>query len=172
VFEDNDEFYMVLETKSIGKIMLYRNQIWPDKWELVKVLLDNIKAVDPLVFKHEGLWWIICTIDSAGTGLEQSELHVFYSEDLLHGEWLAHPSNPVLIDSYYGRNAGFFEKDSKLFRCSQSYKNFRYGFQLNFHEILKLTPEVYQEELTKIPSIENCHTYSTTKSFTVIDYKS
>ncbi len=46
VFEYNGEIYMIPETKEAKQIRLYKSKEFPFKWNLDKVLLDNIEVVD------------------------------------------------------------------------------------------------------------------------------
>ena len=171
IFQFEESIYMIPESKSVEKIILYKNVEWPNKWNSVSILLDGVKAVDTVVFRHNEIWWLLTTFDSAGTNLSQSELHIYYSLDLESENWTKHSMNPVLIDSYKGRNAGFFLDGKKLIRCSQSMKNFRYGRNLNFHEIVNITEHEYQETDLDLGIFDNCHSYDSKNHFTVLDIR-
>src|SRR6056300_268043 len=44
VFEDNGKIYMIPETGDSGKIILYEAKEFPDKWEPVKVIAENVRT--------------------------------------------------------------------------------------------------------------------------------
>jgi hypothetical protein len=133
------------------------------------VLLDGVKAVDSIIFWHKEIWWLLTTFDSAGTNMSQSELHLYFSPELESNNWTKHRKNPVLIDSYKGRNAGFFYDNNRLIRCSQSMKNYRYGSNLNFHEIVELSVEEYVEVDLDLGVFDNYHSYDTKNGISVLD---
>ena len=103
------------------------------------------------------------------------ELFLFYSDDLLSGQWTPHPLNPIVSDVKRARPAGsLFVEDGKLFRpsqfCSTSYG---YGFDLN--EIERLSESEYCERTTMSvrpdwdKKVLATHTYSKQGRLTVID---
>lgn len=171
VFQFENQIFMIPETKSLGQIVLYRNVEWPLKWEKFHVLIENICAVDTVIFHKNGIWWLLTSMDSANTNIAQSELHIFYSQNLVGNTWKPHKNNPVVVNSYYGRNAGLFFTNNKIIRCSQSYKDFVYGNSLNMHEIVEIDENSYVEKIIQKDILKNSHTYSTTSNITVIDYR-
>jgi hypothetical protein len=169
IFEFKKNIYMVPESKSAEKVFLYKNITWPDKWQQISVILEGSKAVDSVVFRHDEIWWLLTTFDGAGTSMSQSELHVYFSPELESGNWEKHPKNPVIIDSYKGRNAGFFMDRKRLIRCSQSMQDYQYGRKLNFHEITKLTIFEYLETDLDLGNFSYSHSYDTKYGISVID---
>src|SRR5205085_8739929 len=49
VFKYAEEFYMIPETSEHSTIELYKCVSFPDKWEFVMNLMENIKAVDTTI---------------------------------------------------------------------------------------------------------------------------
>jgi len=169
IFEFKTNIYMIPESKSAEKVILYKNITWPDKWQQVSVLLEGTKAVDSVIFRHDDIWWLLTTFDSAGTNMSQSELHVYFSPELESVGWKKHPKNPVIIDSYKARNAGFFIDGDRLIRCSQSMQNYQYGSKINFHEIIKLTNSEFLETDLDLGNFSESHSYDTKFGVSVID---
>ena len=169
IFEFKTNIYMIPESKSAEKVILYKNVTWPDKWQQVSVLLEGVKAADSVIFRHDEIWWLLTTFDSAGTNMSQSELHVYFSPELESVDWKKHPKNPVIIDSYKGRNAGFFIDGDRLIRCSQSMQNYQYGSKMNFHEIIKLTNSEFLETDLDLGNFSESHSYDTKFGVSVID---
>ena len=101
--------------------------------------------------------------------MSQSELHLYFSSELESNNWISHRKNPVIIDSYKGRNAGFFYDKNRLIRCSQSMKNYKYGSKLNFHEITELSEQEYIEEDLDLGILDNYHSYDTKNGLSVLD---
>lgn len=164
--------FMVPETKSENAIFLYKCVSWPLKWERHLKLIDKVSAVDSIVFFYNNLWWIITTKGGWQGDRTQSELHIYFSENLLSTDWKEHKKNPVLINSYYGRNAGLVESNGVVYRCSQALRNYTYGSELNFHKIICISPEEYIEELLTESKLSNVHTYDSKGGLTVIDFRS
>jgi len=169
IFEFKKNIYMIPETKSVSKVILYKNISWPNEWQEISVLLEGTKAADSVIFRHNKVWWLLTTFDSAGTNMAQSELHVYFSTELESSKWEKHPQNPVIVDSYKGRNAGFFIYGDKLIRCSQSMQNYQYGSKLNFHEITELTKLEYFETDLDLGNFSYSHSYDTKYGLSVID---
>ena len=169
IFQVEDEIFIMPETKSQNEIVLYRCKKWPLNWERFYVLIPNIQAVDNLIFYHGKYWWILSTSSITGDLNCQSELYLYFSKDLLSTNWSPHINNPIIINSYFGRNAGLYFDGEFLFRCSQAHKNGVYGSDVNFHKILKLDTNSYVEELVPEMKITNCHTFDSKFGLTVID---
>jgi hypothetical protein len=161
--------FLIPESKAKNAIALYKCVEWPLKWEQQGIIIDNVSAVDSLVFYSSNLWWLFTT-KSPLEGLKaQSELHLYYSDSLNGSEWSPHPLNPVVIDSYYGRNAGLVNDGTELIRCSQANKKGLYGSEVNFHKIIKLTINEYQEVLIDDFKMPGCHSFDSKFGLTVVD---
>lgn len=169
VIQVGSENFLIPESKAKNEIALYKCVEWPLKWKQQGVILDNISAVDSIVFYFNNLWWLFTT-KSPLKGLKaQSELHLYFSDSLNGSEWKPHPLNPVVINSYYGRNSGFISDGTEFFRCSQANKKGVYGSELNFHKIIKLTINEYQEVLIDDFSMPGCHSFDSKFGLTVVD---
>lgn len=173
LIEKNGSVYMIPETKARKTIELYRSTEFPHNWELVRIIADNILAVDTTIFEHAGKLWLFTNIAVPG-GSTFDELHLFYA-DSLEGEWTPHPKNPVVSDVRRARPAGvLFWEGEKLVRPSQDC-SLRYGYAMTFNEVQILSEKDYKERpFSRIephwcPGSICTHTYNRTDEFEVLD---
>ena len=137
--------------------------------------MENIEALDSTLLREGGRWWLFATIREYGRSSPNDELFIFSSEDLLGGQWEAHPMNPVISDVTRARPAGRIFRDGEYWiRPSQDCSEL-YGYAFNFSRILTLTREEYEEELltSVYPNwddrIKGTHSFAREGSLTVID---
>ncbi len=174
IFEYDGETYMIPETGGNRTIELYRCTHFPDQWEFHKTLMQDVRAVDATLIKHEGRWWMFVTIAEHGNTTWDT-LHLFHADDPLSDSWMPHPLNPVLSDVRTARMAGrIFHNGSSLIRPSQD-SSHRYGFGLNLNEITKLSTTEYAEKqidhLEPVPNsdVKAIHTFNFSTNWTMID---
>jgi hypothetical protein len=175
LFEDDNSLFMIPETSENRTIELYKCIDFPLKWELYKVLMNDLSAVDSTILKHNNKYWLFCNIKENEGASSLDELFLFYSDSLLNGEWTSHPCNPIVSDVSQSRPAGnIFNENDKLYRPSQdSAKGYGYGMKIN--EIIELNETSYKE--VTIQSIQpnwakdliSTHTINNTGKLTVID---
>lgn len=173
VFEDHGNVFMVPESRSSRKVVLYRATDFPSTWTPEATLLENTYAVDSTIFKANGKYWMFSGI-SDGRYSNSDELSLFFS-DSLQGPWKPHPKNPVISDVRCARPAGaVFQHDNKLIRPSQDCSK-TYGYGLVFSEIITLTEVDYEERQIahlypeSTPGSSANHTYNRSRNFEVID---
>ncbi len=171
VFEDEGEVFMVPESRRAKKVELLRAVEFPHRWERVRTLLDG-PGLDTTVLRHQGVYWFFVAVREPD---EASEQLLLFHADSLAGELRFHRRNPISADVRYCRPAGaIFADGCRLIRPSQDC-SVTYGHQLNFHEIVSLTPDEYREQLiTTVPPLagmEGIHTYNRCGSVEVIDGK-
>jgi len=143
VFEWQDDLYMIPETASVQAVELFRAERFPDRWQQVTTLMDNVAAVDPTICEHDGRMWLFANIGELGVSVED-ELYLFYS-DSLFGPWHAHPLNPVVSDVRRARPAGrLFLRDGHLIRPGQDSSK-TYGGAVVFNRVDVLTEQDYRE---------------------------
>jgi hypothetical protein len=143
LFEHDGEHYMIPETAENRRIELYRATNFPGEWQLERILLEDIEAVDATLFRRDGHLWLFANVGDSG-GPTVDELFLFRA-DSLDGEWTPHPMNPVVSDVRRARPAGrLFERDGTLIRPGQDCSR-RYGSAVVLNEITVLTPERYEE---------------------------
>ncbi|EJQ97581.1 hypothetical protein [Bacillus cereus] len=172
LIKDGGEIYMIPETSSNQTIELYKATNFPYEWEIEKVLMENVNAVDTTIIQHEGKYWLFTNVFTDGSSLD--ELYLFHS-DSLFGQWVSHPMNPIVSDAKSARPAGnIFVHDGKLIRPSQNCL-FSYGYSVNLNEIEILNEDSYREKKIKeiTPSIfkrnKGTHTYVFNEDLEVLD---
>tara|TARA_Y100000591_G_scaffold280814_1_gene260222 strand:+ start:1733 stop:3355 length:1623 start_codon:yes stop_codon:yes gene_type:complete len=178
IFEYNGEKYMCPETHQAKEIRLYKSSEFPRKWELVKVLMSGVSAVDSNIFRLHGKWWMLTNIDTSNTGEHCSELHLFFSKDLLDDIWHPHPLNPIIFNSEIARNGGFIIENDNLYRVYQKQGWDNYGEGLGVSRIVKINEFEYQEDSmfeispSFFDNIKGTHTYNYKNGLAVIDFSS
>lgn len=176
VFEAGGELYMCPETVHAKDVRLYRCTEFPLKWTLHKVLMGNVCSADTAIFKANGRWWMLTTLDSSDIGDYGSELHLFYADSFDSSEWAAHPQNPVIFDAARARNGGFIVDGDGLYRIFQIPGFNIYGAAMGVVRITELTTDTYREELLfTIPpaffeKLEGTHTCSFANGLLAVDF--
>lgn len=175
VFEFDGAWYMVPETAERGTIEIYRARRFPDEWEFVAPLVENIKAYDATLLRHDGRWWMFANVVENEGGSSSDELFLYFADNPLSRNWTPHPLNPIVSDCKASRPAGrIIEIDGELFRPSQNGSK-HYGHGLNFAKIEVLTTTDYREQIvsTMTPSwskdVVSTHCYSCAGNLHVID---
>lgn len=175
LIEDHDSLYMIPETKENNKIELYKCISFPDKWELEKVLIDDISAVDATVTYKDGKYWMFANAVRNTGGSSLDELFLFSSDKLASDNWVAHPQNPIISDVKQARPAGkLFEYGGKTYRPSQNCAK-RYGYGIKINEVTELNEANYSEKTVDSiypnwdKSLKATHTINFEKKLTVID---
>jgi hypothetical protein len=175
IFEWDNKFYMVPESRGNKTIDLYESADFPHKWIFKQCLMEDISAVDTTLIYYSNKWWLFTAMAENEAAAPNYELFLFYTDDLFGGEWKAHMQNPIISDIKNARPAGsLFVKDGKLFRPSQDCSR-AYGYGLNLNEIEVLSETEYRERKTMSirPDWDKemlaTHTYAKCGNLTVID---
>jgi len=175
LFEYGGETYMIPESAQNRTIELYRCIEFPERWELLKVLMKGLYAVDSTLHEAGGLWWLFTNVREYDGASSLDELFLYFSTDPLSDEWTSHPCNPVVSDVKSARPAGrLFEQHGQLYRPSQdNSRSYGHGIRINRIEIL--TTNEYKEVcVTGIepkwdPKIIGVHTLNFEKNLTLLD---
>lgn len=148
IFEWENEYYMVPETMQNKTIGLYHCKKFPNEWEPVMDLMENVTAADSTLFYHGQKWWLFTSIDETGTFEKPfNELFLFFTDDLFSGQWKHHPLNPIVTDLRASRPAGKIVKhNNKIYRPSQDCSE-RYGRAMKISQITQLSETEYEETL-------------------------
>lgn len=147
LIESDNEIYMIPESAENKTIELYLCKKFPDQWEFLFNLMEDVEAYDATVFQHGGYWWLFTNISILPGVSSWDQLFLFYAETFPTNKWIPHPGNPVVDDVRSSRPAGkMFIKDSKLYRPSQDSSG-KYGRGLNINQVTELSPERYSETL-------------------------
>jgi hypothetical protein len=173
-FSENGRIFCVPETYQWGRVGLH--EVVNGRWQLVRTMLEGQPVVDPTLFKHGGLFWLLFTRQDDGAW-GNLRLHAYHAESL-HGEWRPHVLNPIKTDIGSCRPAGsVILLDGILYRPSQDCSE-TYGGAVVINRILKLSPTEFEEvEAARIEPIKagpypaGLHTINAMGSQSVIDSK-
>ena len=173
IFSWQGDVYLLPESRQNRTVALFRAVRFPDQWEQVRVLFEDLPALDPTLCEYGGRWWLFMNIAQTG-GDGHEELHLFFAPAPL-GPWQAHPLNPIVSDVRRARPAGrIFMEGGRLFRPGQDC-SVRYGGALRIHEITVLTEIEYREREVgrlspeRLGSSLALHTYNAQPPFEVLD---
>jgi len=139
IFEFNNDIYMVPESSKNRDIRLYKCQNFPLEWTLQEVLISDIDAADTMILRKDNRWWMLTNEDPLKLNNHNYQMNIYYSDNLLNGEWISHKNNPIIMDSNKARNAGLVFDEESIFRVSQAfgfYKKYGENFSLNKIEVL------------------------------------
>lgn len=176
LFERDGVLFMCPETHQSRDIRIYKCVEFPLRWELHKILMDDVAAVDTSIFERDGKFWLLTNIDSSPWGDYSSELHIFYSDTLDSSNWISHPGNPVVFDSQKGRNGGLILDGADIYRVFQIQGFDTYGAAMGVAKITELSSGNYREEVVCkiLPSffsrIRGTHTLSYADGILAIDF--
>lgn len=176
IFEDEKKLLMIPESRAASQIRLYECINFPMKWKLNSILIKDIEAVDSMMIKIDGIYFLLTNICSANTNDLSSELHIFFSENLFSNEWQPFIENPILFDSMRARNAGLVHFNNLIYRVNQVQTKNQYGkrFQLNLIDMLQKNN--YKESIVSTISptfkkdIIATHHFHVHKEYAVIDF--
>ena len=175
IFKEEDYLYMIPETRGNNSIELYKCIEFPNKWELEKVLMSDIQAVDTTILKKDDTFWLFTNIIENKGASSTDELFLFSSKDLKTDRWEPHHQNPIISDVRCSRPAGkVFVYNNEFYRPSQNCAKF-YGHSMHVSKIVTLNEQEYKEEVVSsiLPNWEKnvkaTHTLNFDENLTVID---
>ena len=173
VFQDDGDWYMLPETAGTRTVELLRAREFPWQWEPCCVLLRDVRAWDPTLLRHDGVYWLF--VNMAAPGARPSDELCLYSAAALTGPWRPHPMNPVVSDARRARPAGRILMDGgSLIRPAQDASG-GYGRRIILNRIDVLTHVEYREtpvgsiEPGWLPGVVRTHTYTAECGFEVLD---
>ena len=146
IFKENNEWYMIPESRANRSIDLYKAIDFPIKWAKQNVLMEAVAAVDATLVQKDGLWWMFVNIAENKGSSAFDELFLYSSPSLSKPDWQAHPCNPIVSDVRNARMAGkLFERNGHWIKPAQDC-SVRYGYAIQFNKITKWTINEYKEE--------------------------
>jgi len=174
IFEEGGQIYCIPETYQSRRVSLYRRT--GGGWSLVRHLIEGQPVVDPTLFKHEGRYWILYTLQNDGAWGNQ-KLYAQYAPSL-DAPWTPHPLNPIKCDIGATRPAGnVFSVDGVPYRPSQDCSA-TYGGAVVINRIDRLSPTEFRESVAaRIDPVEGSpyphgfHTLNAMGSGAVFDGK-
>jgi len=176
IFKHENEIYMCPETHDSKEIRIYKCVEFPLRWEISKILMSDVSAVDTNIFFKGGKWWMITNLCTSLKPLFNSEMHVFSSDLLMSDDWHPHPKNPIFIDPLIGRNGGLIVQDDDVYRVFQKQGFDLYGESLGVSKIVKVDMSEYVEEIQFevdpifFDRLKGTHTYSFSEGLLAIDF--
>jgi hypothetical protein len=177
LFEFAGDLYMCPEAHQSKQIRIYKCKSFPLQWELHSVAMDQLAAVDSVIFAAQGLWWMLCGVLPRGDVESFPQLHLFSAPDPLSGQWTPHGQNPLRIDPEFARNGGLLREGERLFRVAQASAFSAYGSSINICEIQNLSAQRYNEVLSARmnakfkPGVTGLHHIDSVGGMTVWDEK-
>ena len=134
IFEDNDEWYLIPESRENKDVRLYKCSKFPFEWEFQQILIPNVELLDATIYKQDETYFLFANQYEPNRDTSNECLVVYYSESLF-GPWTAHPLNPLTTNICNSRPAGnLFHHQNKLILPTQNCA-VRYGHGINFNEI-------------------------------------
>jgi len=175
VFEAEGEVWMAPEAHRSGGLTLYRATRLPDRWEPIARIELDAPAIDPTLFRHDGLWWLAYA-PSGPQAWKQGRLHLAWAERITE-PWTPHPGNPVRVDRSSSRPGGTpFRLNERLVLPMQDCRA-TYGAGVRLLHIDVLTPERFEAQpgarLGPPPGShqDGFHTLSAFGDLTLVDAK-
>jgi len=175
MIEEDGELYMIPETNESKAIEIYRCMHFPDKWEHVMNLMDDVMAVDTTIWRQDGKYWLFACMRESEYAPLSDELFLFWSDSLLTQDWHPHPCNPIVSDIRSARPGGnIFEHQGQWYRPAQDCSG-KYGRAMSFQRIDVIDETTYREtpvsriEANWDASIDRVHTFNRTGRLTLVD---
>jgi hypothetical protein len=174
LFEYKDELYMMPETSENKTVSIYKCLQFPNKWEKVLDVWDNVNAKDTTLFEKDNVYYLISTIETNyGEGLGNNT-RVFTSSNPISKNWTECDLSPVSFTVGNSRSAGpIFEKDGQTIRPVQNGSK-RYGYGLNYNRIVDISTKGMTQELigSDLPPAfaSSIHSFAMVNNFAFFDF--
>lgn len=136
VFSHDGQWFMIPESSAANEVVLYRADPFPNRWRRDAVLIEGISLSDATLFSHNGRLWMFAAEQFAGGSA--SDTMTLHSAECLHGPWVPHPLNPVMIDRAGARPGGQIIKIKGRHFLPVQNGTKTYGGGLGLREILYL----------------------------------
>ncbi len=131
VFKHHHNIYMIPEEAQSHRVTLYRSVGFPLKWEKEKELLKGKYLDTTVLFVDEFVY--LFAVD------RNFRLYCFFSEDIIKGQFVEHPSSPLGIGDKMRPAGRPWVKGDKIVLPVQSHTR-GYGTAIYSLNITKLTP--------------------------------
>lgn len=183
IFRLENNYYMIPETGGNHSIEMYKAVDFPNKWELYKVLKDNIDACDTVVLNKNGKIFLITSeMDS-----ELSDHPWCYVKNRLFQMNnqcdIQEIEGDMAIGDYGIRNGGNIIELDELIRVGQDCTDSIYGKGIVFWKMsekledIELKKNITYKEMEKIvkwhdvnhTKLKGTHTYNISEHYEVID---
>lgn len=175
LIEDNGNLYMIPETRDNNTIELYKCTNFPLKWELEKILIKDITAVDTTILVKDNKYWLFTNVVKNEGASDADELFLYFSNSLVSDNWKPHPLNPIVSDVKKSRGAGaFYFNNTNIYRPAQNCAKY-YGHGITINQITELSELNYSEKVVETifpnwdKNLVGTHTINSADNLTVID---
>lgn len=145
-FQVGQRLFMTMESGQARCLRVYECQDYPLRWRFHSEVMRGVEAVDPIVVEGSDAWFLLVNIDSIDAGEPGNELHVFWADDPLSGDWRPVPGNPQVVDPECARNGGMLRDGADLLRVAQRHGYRTYGQACTVMRLLRLDRKGYREE--------------------------
>lgn len=156
LLEFQNRLYLTVESYQSRDVRLYTAGAMTEEWKLCRILLQGDAFIDPILVHHDdGVWYLFVNTTSVQSIKREvaPELRLFYSNDLLEGDFCEHPASPLVISSRGGRNAGLIRQDKLVRVGQQTGYGGVYGESTALFQVDELSRTSYRESpLRDLPS--------------------
>ena len=157
VFEYRGDVYMIPESQSVDSIRLYKGNNDLTNFTFERILMskqrtDDVKFnfCDSHILEKDGLLYLFTSVSYNWT----YHLELYYTDDILHHDFVRHPASPIYVGNDFGRSGGsVIHLNDDYYRISQNCSN-SYGGNFSVHRITALDTNIYEEELYKKDILE------------------
>jgi len=177
VFSWQGDYYMLPECSETGELRLYRCVTFPKDWRFERTVMTGVRGFDGTLLQHDGRWWLFLAVAHFPWTVSAHELNVYWTDDPVHGNWHAHPHNPVCLDARCSRpGGGFLHAGERLLRVGQDASE-GYGSGLCLLEVTQLTDTEYEEHQIAVvrsrwlKGFLGTHTLATSGAHRVMDVR-
>lgn len=137
VFSHDGDVYMTPDKGGqVNEFRIYRATDFPHEWSLVETPIKKPSLSDPTLLQLDGVWYCFFSGNN-GTSL-------YYSPQLINGDWSKHPDSPISTSDHSKRPAGRpIKKDDSIHFFFQDCEN-GYGTGINEYKIVDLSTQAYE----------------------------
>lgn len=183
IFRKGEEIYLIPESGDAGQVVLYRAESFPDRWKKEKILIEDFRGTDTVVFEAEGARWLL-TSKPVTVDIHRQHLYLYEMDDQM--DLIPHPGNPFGDGSTSVRAAGgLLTLEGKLLRPVQDGNPGNYGSRVIFRELSVIDRDSFLEmdyEALEASDIQlgkgevgrryvGLHTYNQSEHYEVVDLK-
>ena len=150
VFDYGSSIYMIPESQVTDSIRLYKGNEDLTDFTLERIILSKPRTsdvkfnfCDSHILIKDNLFYLFTSVAYKWT----YHLELYYTDDLLHHEFVEHPSSPIYVGNDFGRSGGsIIHLDDNYYRISQNCSK-GYGGNISLHRITVLDEYYYREDL-------------------------
>lgn len=183
LFRKGDEIYLIPESGGAGQVVLYRAEIFPEVWSKEKILIEDFRGTDTVVFEDEGTRWLF-TSKPADADIHRQQLYLYEMDEKM--ALTPHSGNPFGDGNTPVRAAGgMLKRAGKLLHPVQDGSAGNYGSRIIFREVSVLdraefvetdyesleAADIRMENGEAGMKFEGLHTYNQSEHYEVVDLK-